>query len=50
MFLLVTLSILNRGHLLQNVAIAVALPAAIYFLFDAWLNAAMPEGVLPLPI
>ena len=49
-FLLVTLSILNRGHMSQNVSIAVLLPAGIYFLFDVWLNAAMPEGVLHLPI
>ena len=49
-FLLVTLSILNRGNHLQNVAIAIALPLGIYYLFDVWLNAAMPEGVVPLPI
>lgn len=49
-FLLVALSLLNRGRLVQNVAIALLLPAAIYFLFDVWLNASMPEGSLPLPI
>ncbi|MBM9595910.1 tripartite tricarboxylate transporter TctB family protein [Roseitranquillus sediminis] len=49
-FLLVTLSILNRGHHLQNLAIAVLLPAAIYYLFDVWLNASMPEGMISLPI
>lgn len=49
-FLLVTLSVLNRGHVVQNVAVAVLLPAGIYFLFDVWLNASMPEGRLPLPI
>lgn len=49
-FLLVTLSILNRGHVVQNVAVALLLPAGIYFLFDVWLNASMPEGRLPLPI
>ena len=49
-FLLATLSVLNRGHVVQNVAIAVLLPLGIYFLFDVWLNASMPEGRLPLPI
>jgi putative tricarboxylic transport membrane protein len=45
-FLLVTLTFLNRGRPLQNVLIAVLLPTAIYFLFDVWLNAAIPRGVL----
>ena len=49
-FLLATLSVLNRGHVVQNVAIAVLLPLGIYYLFDVWLNASMPEGRLPLPI
>jgi hypothetical protein len=48
-FLLVTLSILNRGGHRQNIAIAVALPAFIHVVFDIWLNATMPEGVVPLP-
>ena len=49
-FLLAALSILNRGRVWQNLAIAVLLPLGVYFLFDAWLNASMPEGLLPLPI
>lgn len=49
-FLFVALSILNRGHLVQNAAVAVLLPAGIYVLFDIWLNASMPEGLLGLPI
>jgi hypothetical protein len=49
-FLLAALSILNRGRVLQNVAVAVLLPLGVYLLFDVWLNAAMPEGRLPLPI
>ena len=48
-FLLVALTLLNRGGHRQNLAIAVALPAVIYVLFDRWLNATMPEGVVPLP-
>jgi putative tricarboxylic transport membrane protein len=49
-FLLAALSFLNRGRVLQNVAIAVLLPLGVYFLFDVWLNASMPKGYLPLPI
>jgi hypothetical protein len=49
-FLITTLSVLNRGHIVQNLAIAILLPLGIYFLFDVWLNASMPEGSLPLPI
>lgn len=50
LFLLATLSILNRGHVVQNLAIALLLPLCIHLLFDVWLNASMPEGRLPLPI
>ena len=50
LFLLAALSILNRGRIVQNLAIAVLLPLGVYFLFDVWLNASMPEGHLPLPI
>jgi hypothetical protein len=45
-FLLVTLTVLNRGRLIQNLAIAILLPTAIYFLFDVWLNASIPQGVI----
>ena len=49
-FLLVALTVLNRGRHVMNVAVALILPAGIYFLFDVWLNASMPEGLLDLPI
>jgi putative tricarboxylic transport membrane protein len=45
-FMLATLAVLNRGRWLQNIAIAVLLPAAIYLLFEVWLNAAIPRGAL----
>ncbi len=50
LFLLVTLSILNRGNIVQNILVALLLPAGIYYLFDVWLNASMPEGLLQLPL
>jgi putative tricarboxylic transport membrane protein len=48
-YMLVTLSVLNRGKVLQNVAVSIALPFALFLLFDVWLNASMPPGILGLP-
>ena len=45
-FMLLTLAVLNRGRWLQNVVIAIALPMAIYLMFEVWLNAAIPKGIL----
>jgi putative tricarboxylic transport membrane protein len=46
-FLLVMLFLLNRQHVLLNVAVALGLPLALYLLFQTLLNAGLPEGVLP---
>ena len=43
-YLLATLSVLNRGRTLQNVAISLCLPLALFLLFDRWLNASIPHG------
>jgi hypothetical protein len=43
-FLLVTLTVLNRKGPVQNVAIALVLPTAIYVMFEYWLNVATPES------
>jgi hypothetical protein len=48
-YMLVTLSVLNRGRLLQNVAISIVLPAALFLMFDIWLSAAIPQDALGLP-
>ena len=48
-FMAAALFYLNRGRPLQNVLMALLLPAGIYLLFRVWLNAAMPAGLLPLP-
>jgi putative tricarboxylic transport membrane protein len=48
-YMLVTLSVLNRGRTLQNVAISIGLPVALFLLFDVWLNASMPPDALGLP-
>ncbi len=43
------LAYLNPGRHGQNSLIALLMPLGLYLLFHAWLNAAMPKGVLPLP-
>jgi hypothetical protein len=48
LYMLTTLSLLNRGRTLQNVAVSIGLPIALFLLFDVWLNASMPQGVLGL--
>jgi putative tricarboxylic transport membrane protein len=48
LYMLATLSVLNRGKVLQNVAVSVGLPAVLFLLFDVWLNASMPSGILGL--
>lgn len=49
-FMAAALWTLNRGRALQNTLIAVLLPLALYLMFRVWLNAAMPRGLLPLPL
>ena len=48
-FMLVTLSVLNRGKTVQNVAISIGFPLALFLLFDRWLNASIPPDSLGLP-
>jgi hypothetical protein len=48
-FMAAALWILNRGRPLQNALVAVLLPLGIYVVFEVWLRAAMPRGLLPLP-
>ena len=45
-FMLACLMILNRGRPVQNVAIGLLLPTALYVMFEVWLNAPLPDGVL----
>jgi putative tricarboxylic transport membrane protein len=48
-FMLVALSVLNPGRTVQNVAISVGFPLALFLLFDRWLNASIPSDSLGLP-
>jgi putative tricarboxylic transport membrane protein len=47
-YMLATLSVLNRGRILQNIAVSVGLPIVLFLLFDVWLNASMPSGIFGL--
>jgi len=47
LFMAIMLSLLNRGRWLVNAALSVLLPLALYLLFQTFLNAGLPEGVLP---
>ena len=47
-YMLATLSVLNPGRYLQNMAVSIGLPIVLFLLFDVWLNASMPPGILGL--
>jgi hypothetical protein len=48
-YMLATLSVLNPGRSIQNVAISIGFPLALFLLFDRWLNASIPPDALGLP-
>ncbi len=48
-YLALALSILNRGKHAQNAVMVVAIPSAVYLLFDRMLNANMPPALFELP-
>jgi len=48
-YMLATLSVLNPGRSMQNVAISLGFPLALFLLFDRWLNASIPPDALGLP-
>lgn len=44
-FMLLSLSVLNRGKYVTNLLVGVLLPLGLFSLFRFWLNAAMPPGI-----
>ncbi len=44
-FMVLALSVLNRGRHVTNLLIGVLLPVGLFTLFRFWLNAAMPPGM-----
>ncbi|MAY68414.1 MAG: hypothetical protein CMM77_14975 [Rhodospirillaceae bacterium] len=49
-FMLLALSVLNRGQHVTNLLVGVLLPIGLFTLFRYSLNAAMPPGMLGLPL
>lgn len=47
LFLFAMLWLLNRGRWLTNTIISIAVPLALYLLFQTALNAGLPGGLLP---
>ena len=48
-FLALSLTIVNRGHHRMNAAVSILLPVGLYLLFEVFLKAGLPPGVvLPL--
>ncbi|MEX2541340.1 MAG: tripartite tricarboxylate transporter TctB family protein [Trueperaceae bacterium] len=45
-FMYAALTIFNRRRHLQNILVSVLLPTGIFLLFNTWLNAGIPEGIL----
>lgn len=48
LFLAVSLTVLNRGQHIKNIAVAVLVPGIVYLLFDRVLNANMPPALFEL--
>ncbi len=44
-FMVLSLSVLNRGRYVTNLLVGVLLPVGLFTLFRFWLNAAMPPGI-----
>ncbi|WP_299141920.1 tripartite tricarboxylate transporter TctB family protein [uncultured Vibrio sp.] len=47
-FCLAFLSYFNRGKHLQNAGYSIAFPMSVFLLFDVWLQAGLPDGLLRL--
>lgn len=45
-YMLGVLAVLNPRRWVVNIPVALALPVSLYLLFETWLNAGLPRGVL----
>jgi len=50
LFMIVSLSILNRRQWVANLVLSAVLPVGIYFLFRVWLKAAWPDSLLAIAL
>jgi hypothetical protein len=48
LFLLVTLTLLDRARPVRTIAVSVLLPVGLYLLFQVALDAGLPSGILPV--
>lgn len=46
LFCLAFLAYFNRGKYRQNLIYSIVFPASVYLLFDVWLQAGLPDGLL----
>ncbi|GAL29554.1 hypothetical protein JCM19239_6720 [Vibrio variabilis] len=46
LFCLAFLAYFNRGKWVQNVVYSIAFPMAVFVLFEVWLQAGLPDGIL----
>jgi hypothetical protein len=50
LFLGLLLSLVNKGHHLQNALVSVLVPAGLYLLFETLLDSGLPQGVVLPPL
>lgn len=50
LFLALLLSLVNRGHHLQNALVSILVPVGLYLLFEVLLNSGLPPGVVLPPL
>lgn len=48
LFIFALLFTFNRTRLLQNIITSITIPILIFVMFDVWLNAGLPKGILDL--
>ena len=48
LFIIGTLSYLNKGKWIQNISILIVVLVVIYFMFDYFLNTGLPSGILEI--
>ncbi|MGH3097647.1 MAG: tripartite tricarboxylate transporter TctB family protein [Streptosporangiales bacterium] len=49
-YMVTVLAAINPRRWVMNVSIGVLLPLALYLMFQTWLNAGLPAGVLGIPL
>jgi putative tricarboxylic transport membrane protein len=50
LFLAALLTVVNRGHHLQNALVSILVPVGMYLLFEVWLESGLPPGLVLPPL